>query len=777
MGVSPGDRLEGATGGLDLETFFDVSLDMLCVRDREGRFVKVNQAWTTSLGYSTAELEGAYLLPLIHPDDVAATLAEMKRVRTEGQGVPRFINRYRHRDGGYRHLEWRARQVGDLVFAVARDVSDRIAGDEDRARLAAELEAKRARLEAVQTVAKIGSWEIDFCSGERIWSAEMHRIFETDPKAPPPPYTAILDIMHPDDRERAAAAFVLSRQAPSDLALQYRLVLQGGRTRYVEERWQSGGGEGGRPVSARGTCQDITELREVQEASRRQLESALSATEAILDNSYDVICTVDGDGRFVRVNRRAEQLWGYAASELIGAPFIDLVHPEDRASTVEMAARVVAGTPAGGHMNRYLCKDGSVIPMMWSATWSDAHQTIFAVARDIREHLSAEDRLRQSQKMAAVGRLTGGVAHDFNNLLTVIIGSTEELTTALSDDPELQALGRLSLEAAERGAELIRRLLAYARSQPLASEPVDCNRMLESLLDLVRSTFTEDIRVVIEPAPQPLFCLADASQLTTALLNLCINARDAMPDGGTLTIRVARARPEPAGRSDLAAGASSYALFTVEDTGQGMSAETKAQAAEPFFTTKAVGEGSGLGLSMVYGFVSQSGGRLQIDSEFGAGSQISIWLPEIQLDQDLTQPVAGAIEAPRPPAEARILLVEDDPLIRSQAERQLRSMGHSVTTAADGMEALDLLARSPGFDLLLTDVVMPNGLGGHELAERARAMNPAMRILLSSGHSEEAVLRGADKRLGVAFLPKPYRRTELQMKVAQLLLRGTASKA
>ena len=775
MSSNSGGRPEDAIATLDFEAFFDVSLDMLCVRDREGRFVKVNRAWTTSLGYSAAELEGAYLLPLIHPDDLAATLAEMNRVRTEGQGVPRFVNRYRHRDGAYRHLEWRARQVGDLVFAVARDVSDRIAGEQDRARLTAELEAKSARLEIVQTVAKIGSWEIDFRSDERIWSAEMHRIFETDPEAPPPPYTAMLDIIHPDDRQRATAAFVLSRQAPSDLVLQYRLILRGGRTRYVEERWQSSGGEAGRPVRARGTCQDITELREVQEASRLQLESALSATEAILDNSYDVICTVDGRGRFVRVNRRAEQLWGYAAADLIGAPFIDLVHPQDRPSTAQMAAEVVAGAPAGGHMNRYLCKDGSVIPMMWSATWSDAHQTIFAVARDMREHLSAEDRLRQSQKMAAVGRLTGGVAHDFNNLLTVIIGSTEELTAALPDDPGLQALSRLSLEAAERGAELIRRLLAYARSQPLASEPVDCNRMLESLEELVRSTFTEDIKVVIEPAPEALFCLADATQLTTALLNLCINARDAMPDGGRLTIRVARAQLGPADRSDGAEAASSYALFTVEDTGQGMSAETRAQAAEPFFTTKAVGEGSGLGLSIVYGFVSQSGGRLQIDSEFGAGSQIRIWLPEARPDPEVRQVEVAGIAPPPAPAEARILLVEDDPVIRSQAERQLRSMGHSVTTAADGVEALELLARSPGFDLLLTDVVMPNGLSGHELAERARAMDPAMPILLSSGHSEEAALRGAGARLGLAFLPKPYRRTELEKKVAELLLRGPAA--
>jgi PAS domain S-box-containing protein len=766
---------ENPGAALDFETFFDVSLDMLCVRDREGRFVKVNQAWTTSLGYATAELEGSYLLPLIHPDDLGATLVEMKRVRSEGQGLSGFVNRYRHRDGSYRHLEWHARQVGDLVFAVARDVTNRFANERERLRLAKKLEAKSARLAAVQTVAKIGSWEIDFQTGETTWSDEMHRIFDTDPKAPPPPYTAVLDIMHPEDRERAAAAFSLTRETPSDLVLRYRLLLPDGRTRHVEERWQSGADGAGPPVRARGTCQDITELHEMQEASRRRLERALSETEAILDNSYDVICTVDGAGRFVRVNRRAEQLWGYAAAELAGAPSINVVHPEDRASTAAVVARVMAGSPAGGHMTRCLCKDGSVLPMMWSMTWSEAHRTMFAVARDMREHLSAEARLRQSQKMAAVGRLTGGVAHDFNNLLTVIIGSVDELAAALSDKAELEALARVSLDAAERGAELIRRLLAYARNQPLASEAVDCNRMLKTVEDLIRSTFTEEVAVVVEPAAEPLFCLADATQLTTALLNLCINARDAMPDGGRLRLCVARVTEEPGGQPRSDGAASSFAVFRVEDSGQGMSAETMAQAAEPFFTTKAAGEGSGLGLSMVHGFVEQSGGRLEIDSERGAGTRVSIWLPQTQPDEKAL-PAAG--ETPGAPAateRGRILLVEDDPLIRSQVERQLRAMGHVVVAAGDGPEALVILGRSAKFDLLLTDVAMPNGLNGHELAKRATALNPQIRILLSSGHSEDAVLQGAERRRGVAFLPKPYRRAALEQKIAQLLQRGPAS--
>ncbi len=748
------------------ETFFDVSLDMLCVRDREGRFVKVNQAWEASLGYTPQELEGAYILPLIHPDDLEKTHAEMERVRAEGQGIPRFINRYRRRDGSYRHLEWRARQVGDFVFAVARDVTDRIAGELEQARLAAQLERERARLAAVQTVAKIGSWETDLSTLEVKWSAETHRIFETDPETFRPIHQDFLDMVHPEDRDRVAAAFLSSLQDRSDAAIEHRLLLPGGRIKFVEERWQSVADEAGRPLRAIGTCQDITERHEMQECNRRQLQAALSATEAILDNSHDVICTIDGDGRFVRVNRRAEQLWGYEAEELVGVDFVALVHPDDRKATMSVTAQIMAGSPAGGHMNRYLCKDGGSIPMMWSATWSETHQMIFAVARDMREHISAEDRLRQSQKMAAVGRLTGGVAHDFNNLLTVIIGSMEELTEALSGAPEKQAMGQLALDAAEKGAELISRLLAYSRNQPLAPEAVDCNRLLEGVQEMVRRTFTEDIEVIIDPAPGELYCLADATQLTTALLNLCINARDAMPEGGKLTIRAGR-KPGKRGRDEGADEESeSYAVLTVEDTGQGMSAETRERAAEPFFTTKTVGKGSGLGLSMVYGFVSQSGGRLQIESELGSGASVSIYLPE-------TPPgaiaAAAAGDALPSPSAARILLVEDDDMIRSQVERQLRALGHSVTTASDGVEALSLLAGSPGFDLLLTDIVMPNGVSGHELADRARALNPGMRVLLTSGHSEDAILRRAGKQAGDAFLAKPYRRADLERKIAGLL--------
>jgi CheY-like chemotaxis protein len=283
---------------------------------------------------------------------------------------------------------------------------------------------------------------------------------------------------------------------------------------------------------------------------------------------------------------------------------------------------------------------------------------------------------------------------------------------------------------------------------------------------MVRRTFTEDIQVAVEEGPKGLRCMADRTQLTTALLNLCNNARDAMPDGGKLTLRVSPAGPRPRRRAMQSPEAS--VCFSVEDTGHGMSANTREHATEPFFTTKVVGEGSGLGLSMVYGFANQSGGRLHIQSELGSGTKIELYLPETQRH---IQSPAAPDEASALPATGRVLVVEDDDLIRSQVERQLRALGHTVKVTSDGPEAIRALSGDQHFDLLITDVVMPNGMNGRELAEHARALAPRMRILLTSGHNEDAILRGGGGHGGDDFLPKPYRRADLERKVSGLLRR------
>ena len=368
-----------------------------------------------------------------------------------------------------------------------------------------------------------------------------------------------------------------------------------------------------------------------------------------------------------------------------------------------------------------------------------------------REALAAEARLRQAQKMEAIGRLSGGIAHDFNNLLTVIIGAAEALADGLADRPDLGPVARVALEAAERGAELVSQLMAVSRTQPLTPRPIDCGRFLASFTPMLTRTLPKDIDVVVHPGPSGACCLADPGQLTSALLNLCINARDAMPGGGRLTLSVA------ARSGDVA--------LCVEDEGEGMAPDVLARAFEPFFTTKPEGKGSGLGLAMVSGFAEQSGGGLEIESAPGQGTRARLILPRTEACAEAPR---ARRSAPAPAAGLKVLLVDDDDLVRVQASRQLAGLGCEVRACACGYEALEALAAGHRVDVMMTDIHMPGGLNGRQLADHARLLHPALRILFTSGHTEDPVLRSVALDPRAAFLAKPYRRAELARTLAEL---------
>jgi len=486
-------------------------------------------------------------------------------------------------------------------------------------------------------------------------------------------------------------------------------------------------------------------------AAHEQLRAALAANQKILDNSHDVICTLDGDGLFLQVSRHAERMWGYRPDQIVGRSYLDFLHPDDIDTTLEHATALANGQPVNGFMNRYLHRDGSVVPVMWSSVWSQDDQTTFAVGRDMRDHVAAEEKLRQAQKMEAIGRLTGGIAHDFNNLLTVVIGATETLAEALAGRPELEQAARVALEAAERGAELVSQLMAVSRTQPLAPQTVNGARFLEALLPILQRTLGKDVEVRLEAAQAEACCMADLTQLTSAMLNLCINARDAMPGGGVLTLGAALEGEE--------------VMLSVADTGEGMSPATRARALEPFFTTKPEGKGSGLGLSMVYGFAAQSGGRLEIDSGEGVGTRVAICLPATAACPEAT--IARPAVAPAAQG-LKVLLVEDDDLVRGQVLRQLAALGCEARACGNGHDALDVLAAGGPVDLMMTDINMPGGLNGRQLADHARLLDPALPILFTSGHTDDPVLRSVGHDPLAAFLAKPYRRAELARKLAEL---------
>lgn len=381
----------------------------------------------------------------------------------------------------------------------------------------------------------------------------------------------------------------------------------------------------------------------------------------------------------------------------------------------------------------------------------------------------AEVQLRQSQKLEAVGQLTGGVAHDFNNLLTVILGNAEMLVDELSDQDSLRELAKMTATAAERGSELTSRLLAFSRQQPLQPRVLNVSdQICDGFELLLRRTLPETFTLHIESAESLWLAEIDPSQLESALLNVVLNARDAMPDGGQITIAMDNAvLGDDFELNDPDFEAGEYITITVTDTGHGMADETLSRVFEPFFTTKDVGSGSGLGLSMVYGFVKQSGGHVRISSEPGHGTSVSLYFPRSQKDDvqgkvgRSPQPISGGTET--------ILVVEDDELVREHVRANLVGLGYKVIEAENGPEAMEILKQKRDIDLLFTDVVLPGGMNGKALADAAKDLQPDLKVLFTSGYTEDTMIHHGRLDLKVDLLSKPYRRIQLAEKLREVL--------
>lgn len=386
---------------------------------------------------------------------------------------------------------------------------------------------------------------------------------------------------------------------------------------------------------------------------------------------------------------------------------------------------------------------------------------------NVTEQRELSGRLAQAQKMEMVGQLTGGVAHDFNNLLTVILGNTE-LIHELVDDQELKGLAAMTVSAAKRGAELTQRLLAFARRQALEPQLLNLNEAITDLEPLLRRTLSEHIALELQLDPAIWLCEVDPSQFESALLNLVLNARDALVDGGKLIIETAAVEIDPGFGSpayDVAPG--DYVLVSVSDTGAGMTPDILAQVFEPFFTTKGLGKGSGLGLSMVYGFLKQSGGHARIYSEPGEGTTVKLYFPRAAATSP-TQPRTPAPPERRGGTET-ILVVEDDELVRRHVVNLLLGLGYTVIEATNGPDALVRLEQHPEIAMLFTDIIMPGGINGRQLADMATARYPRLRVLYTSGYTENAIVHHGRLDPGLALLSKPYTRHELAQKLRAVL--------
>jgi PAS domain S-box-containing protein len=505
---------------------------------------------------------------------------------------------------------------------------------------------------------------------------------------------------------------------------------------------------------------DVTERRRVQMQLEQQAQMLAQARDAIMVRSLD--------NRIEYWNRSAERLYGWTRDEVLGASGQDRLCPDPAKFQAAMDLLLEDGFWEGQLEVRR--KDG--VRLIVDANWTllrhedGTPRAVLAVNSDITERVALEGKLRQAQRMEAVGQLTGGIAHDFNNLLTVILGNAEMLVDSLgggADGMSLKGMAEVVVSAAERGAALTGRLLAFSRRQALDPRTVDVNQLLASLVQMLRRALGGEVELVIMAAPGLWNALIDPPQLENAVLNLCINARDAMPSGGRLLIETENVTLDGdyALAEEILPG--EYVVVAVTDTGTGMPPEAVAQAFEPFFTTKEVGAGSGLGLSMVYGFVKQSNGHVKIYSELGHGTSVKMYIPRA------IAPGARAARQPEadhlPGGQEHILLAEDDPLVRAHALRQLRELGYRVTVAADGAEALAALPERCDVDLLFTDVVMPGGMNGQELAREAVRRHPGLPVLFTSGYTENAIMQQGRLEPGVMLLQKPYRRRELAEKI------------
>jgi PAS domain S-box-containing protein len=514
--------------------------------------------------------------------------------------------------------------------------------------------------------------------------------------------------------------------------------------------------------------------------AERKLAEREQRLRGVIDNVADAIVTIRESSAIESFNAAAESIFGYSAEEargtdireLLPGPFGTLSGDEgdgaEGASGEEPDgwARTVAASP---HETMGRRKDGSEVPIDLSISemWVGEERLFIGIARDISERKETEAQLQQAQKMEAVGQLTGGVAHDFNNLLTVILGNLRLLEQRLADDRRLSKWVDTASRAALRGADLTKRLLAFSRRQILEPKVLDLNKLVGDVDLLLRRSLGATVDMKFAFADDLWLTKVDPGQLENALLNLVINARDAMPDGGTLTIETANARLDEAYASrqaDVEAG--EYVLLMVSDVGTGMSKELRKRVFEPFFTTKETGKGTGLGLSMVYGFVKQSGGHAAIYSEIGLGTTVRLYFPrsgaaapsaERQPDQEM------------PTGEERILVVEDDPDVRETGVTFLEELGYSVLEAENGPAALVVLEEHDDIDMLFTDVVMPGGMNGPALAEVAQNGRPGLKVLYASGYTRDAVFR--DKMLdeSTELLPKPYLKEELASKVREIL--------
>jgi hypothetical protein len=677
------------------------------------------------------------------------------------------------------------------VLVVCRDVTkDYLAANA--------LREREAELARVQAVGRIGGLEVDLRTGFRNRRSPEYLLIHGLPSdAAFESHEDWVRRIHPEDRDATEKKFrdaVASKVR--EYTVQYRIIRPSdGETRWISVRSTIERDANGKAIRLVGAHSDVTEqvmaeraLRQSEERFRNLADqlAELNATLAerveektrerdrIWNVSQDLLLVADRKGIWKTINPAWTRTLGWSEAELLNRTSEWLEHPDDDGTARARVKELGTSNATVKFESRFRHKDGSYRWLSWTGVPDQDH--IYAVARDVTAEKSAAERLKateeallQSQKMEAVGQLTGGIAHDFNNLLTGIVGSLDLMQTRLNQG-RTENVGRYidaAMTSANRAAALTHRLLAFARRQPLIPKGVDANQLVVSLEDLLRRTIGETIDLTVVASDGLWTTLCDPNQLESALLNLAINARDAMPAGGKLTISSANVRIDGINADAPALSPGEYICIDVTDTGTGMSPEVAARAFDPFFTTKPIGQGTGLGLSMIYGFARQSNGHATIDSKIGRGTSVKIYLPRHSGDH-VAEHAAAVAKAQQAATGETVLVVEDEPVVRGVILEMLEEQGYRTLEAVDGPAGLRILRTDARIDLLVTDVGLP-GMNGRQLADQAREMRPGLKILFITGYAESAAIADGFLQPGMEMITKPFDLGNLSRRVRTMV--------
>jgi PAS domain S-box-containing protein len=739
----------------------EVALDAVIAIDQGGRILEFNPAAEEMFGHRREDVLGASMAELLIPPSLlAGHLRGFERYLASGEAKilgKRLELTALRADGSEFPIEIAISRVpveGSQVFTgYVRDLTERKESETRLRGLAAIVESSRDAIVGRTVDGIVTSWN---AAAERLFGYTADEIVGRP--------TSTLAPAGQGEEFRA----INDRLRQGSVVAQFEAVRvrKDGTRIDVESTISPVTDVAGRVLGASAISRDVT--------GRKQVESALRASEAryrdLFENATDLIATVDLDTRLTAVNAAFVRALGYSREELIGRSLHDFVPPEWHDELKQASAgKIVDAGSSTVYEHELIARDGRLIQVEVAsrAILVDGVSVgIEAICRDISERKQLEEQLRQSQRLEAIGRLAGGIAHDFNNLLTVIAGYSEDLLDR--HDPGSETELKEIAAAAERATILTRQLLAFSRRQLLQPRVIDLNAVVEGLMPMLKRLIGEDVDLVATLDPTLAHVLADPNQLEQVLLNLVINARDAMPLGGKLTIETGNADLDGNYVADHAeARLGAHATLAVSDNGVGMDSDTLARIFEPFFTTKATGVGTGLGLSTVYGIVKQSGGNVWAYSEPDAGSTFKVYLPAAS--EPLSAGLEKRLDSTLATGTETVFVVEDEDAVRELTVGMLRKRGYTVFSTGSPEEALRLVAEGhEPVDLLLTDLVMP-GMNGRELAERLTSLVPDLRTLYMSGYADEAVIRNGVLEAGTAYLEKPFSAADLATKVRETL--------